>query len=274
MSIIVTNRIKCLLLLAFSILLLDDGFNNTYSNSLSHITNSKTSKRSIFREGLNNHGLGGLKGYHACITVLNELRVGFHGLTGTAIHLLVNVLELGGDVGGVAIENWAVTVLDLTRVRHDDNLGGEGFNTLGWIISVVRAYKSSLDVLYGNVLTVETNVVSGNSLGKRFMMHLYRLNLSGKTRRGEAYNHSGLKYTGLNTSYRHSTDTTNLVYILKRKTKRLVSRSLGRVDGVKSLKKDRTLVPGHVGGSVDHVITNPSRDRNEVDLSRLVSNLL
>ena len=98
-------------------------FDDTDSDGLTHVTDGETSKRSVGSESLNNHGLGRSTGYHASITVLDEGRVLLKGLTGTTIDLGVDVLELGGNMRSVTIENWAVTVSDLSRVSHDDDLG-------------------------------------------------------------------------------------------------------------------------------------------------------
>jgi hypothetical protein len=266
-----------LLLLAGTLLglfLLGDLLDDTDSNSLSHVTDSETSKGRIFSESLNNHWLGGLHGNHAGITVLDELGVGLQGLTGTAIHLLVDVLELGGNVGGVAIQHWGVAVLDLARVGHDDDLGLEGVAASGGVFSGVGGDISSLDILYGHVLAVETNVITGDSLSKSLVVHLHGLNFSGKADGGEGNNHVGLEDTSLDTADRDCADTTNLVHILKGKAKGLVKWALRGGDVVKSLKKDRTLVPAHVGGAVNHVVSNPARDGDERDLGRLVSDLL
>ena len=88
---------------SLGVFLLDDGLDDTDSDGLSHITNGETSKWWVVREGFNNHWLGWLHGDHAGIARLDELWVGFHGLTSTTIHLFIDVLELGGDVASVAI---------------------------------------------------------------------------------------------------------------------------------------------------------------------------
>merc|ERR1740123_2347513 len=80
--------------------------------------------------------------------------------------------------------------------------------------------------------------------------------------------------TSLKTSDGHSSNTTDFVYILKRETKRLIGWSLGRVDIIQGLKEVWSLVPWHIGGFVNHVITDPSRDWNERNLHRLVTNFL
>mmetsp|Transcript_27945 Transcript_27945/g.32873 ORF Transcript_27945/g.32873 Transcript_27945/m.32873 type:complete len:284 (+) Transcript_27945:509-1360(+) len=105
-------------------------------------------------------------------------------------------------------------------------------------------------------------------------MHLDRLNLRHKATRSEAASHTGLDDTSLDTSDGHSSDTTDLVHILKGKTKGLVSGALGGVHVVKGIKKGRSLVPGHLVGLLEHVITDPTGDGNETDLGGLVTNLL
>jgi len=272
------NSNKHLLLLASSLalsfFLLHNSLNHTDGNSLSHITNSKSSKRSIVREGLNNHWLGGFHGHHASITVLDELGVNFEGLAGTAIHLLIDVLEFGGNVGGVAIQDGCVTILDLSRVGHDDNLGGEGLASLGWVVSRVGGNISSLDVLDGHVFAVESNVVTRDSLGQGLVVHLDGLDFSGEANRGEGNDHVGLEDTSLDAAHGHCANATNLVHVLEGKAEGLVSWALRGGDTVKGLEEDGSLVPGHVGGALNHVVTHPSGDRNEWDLDGLVSDLL
>jgi len=272
-----TNKCVHLLLLSstlLGILLLDDGLDDTDSDGLSHVTNGETSERRIVSEGLNNHGLGGLHGDHAGITVLDELGVGLGGLAGTTIHLLIDVLELGGDVASVAIEDGGVAVLDLAGVGHDDDLGLEGLATLGWVVVGVGGDVATLDILDGDVLAVEAYVITRDGLSEGLVVHLDGLNFSGEADRSEGDNHVGLEDTSLNTADGHSADTSDLVDVLKGKTEGLVSGALGRGDKVKSLKEDRTLVPGHVVGSVDHVVSDPTRDGDEVDLGGLVADLL
>jgi hypothetical protein len=253
---------------------LDDRLDDTDSDSLSHVTDSESAKRRVGREILDNHGLGGDEGHHAGISVLDELGVGLHGFTGTSVNLLVNVLELGSNVGSVAIKDGGVSVLDLTGVRHDDHLGSEVLSTHGRVISIVGSNISSLDLLDRNVLAIESDIVTGGGLGERLVMHLNGLNLRHKAGRGEAARHTGLDDTSLDTADGHSSDTTDLVDILEGKTKGLVSGTLGGVHVVKGIKKGRTLVPGHLVGLVKHVVTDPTRDGDKVDLGGLVADLL
>ena len=97
--------------------------------------------------------------------------------------------------------------------------------------------------------------------------------------------HAGLDNTSLDTSDRNCANTSNLVDILERKTKRLVGGARGRVDGIDGLQKSLacglclglflpTLVPWAVGRLVDHVVTVEARDRNERNSLGVVADLL
>jgi hypothetical protein len=47
----------------------------------------------------------------------------------------------------MAIQDWGVTVSDLSWVVHDDDLSLESFGFLGWVVLGVRSNISSSDVL-------------------------------------------------------------------------------------------------------------------------------
>jgi hypothetical protein len=159
-------------------------------------------------------------------------------------------------------------------VVHDNNLGLETGDSERGVGLGVRGHISTSKIPDGNVLHVETNVVTGKSLGKRLVVHFDRLNFSNNSGWGEAGMHTRLDYTTLNTADGHSSDTTNLVHILKRNTKGLLGRTLGGDDAIKGLEQAGSIVPRHVGGFFNHVISLPSRDRNERNLHGLVSDLL
>ena len=81
-------------------------------------------------------------------------------------------MELAGNVGSVAIQDWGVSVLDLSGVVHDDDLGEEVLDFSGGVRLDVTADIASLDVLDGETLDVESDVVSRNSFLELFVMHL------------------------------------------------------------------------------------------------------
>merc|ERR1719452_5839 len=126
-----------------------------------------------------------------------------------AVNLLLDLGKLACNVSGVTIEDGAVTVGDLSGVVEDDDLGGEVRHTGGGLVLGVRGDVSSLDVLDGDVLDVEANVISGDSLGERLVVHLHRLDLGGQHVGGEGDDHAGLDDTGLNTTHGDCSNTSD-----------------------------------------------------------------
>ena len=258
---------------------------NTYSDGLTHVTDGETTKRRIVGEGLNAHRLGWNHLDDGSITRLDELGVGLGGLTGTTINLLEELGELAGNMGSVAIKDWGISSTNLTRMVEDDDLSIEGLSTFGGVSLGVTADVSTANFLYGNVLDVESDIVTGNTLNELFVVHLNGLDFSGDTSWGEGDDHAGLDNTGLDTADWHRANTTDLVDILKGKTERLISRTGWRVNGIDGLEEGLagglglglllpSLVPGAVGGNVDHVITVEARDWHERNMLGVVSDLL
>jgi len=164
-------------------------------------------------------------------------------------------------------------------VLHDDNLGSEVAGLCGRIVLGITANVATADVLDGDVLHVETDVITGDSLRKLLVVHLDGLDLSGDIARGEGDNLVGLEDTSLHTADGHCADTTDLVNILKRDTKRLLDRADGLGQVIKSLKEGHAavrglVVPGEVGRGLEHVVTSPARDGDEGNLVRVPADLL
>jgi len=67
---------------------------------------------------------------------------------------------------------------------------------------------SSSDILDGDVLDVETDVVSGKTLGDLLVVHLDGLDFGGDVGGGEGDDHTGLNYTSLNSANGDCADTT------------------------------------------------------------------
>src|ERR1051325_8491814 len=113
-------------------------------------------------------------------------------LTGTTIDLLNKLRELTGDVSGVTIQDGSVTSTNLTRVVQDNDLSSERGSLLSGVVLGVRGDVTTTDILDGNVLDVETNVVSGKTFGESFVMHFNGLDFSGDVSGSESDNHTGL----------------------------------------------------------------------------------
>jgi hypothetical protein len=93
-------------------------------------------------------------------------------------------------VGSVAIKNWSVSSTNLTRVVEDNDLGVERAGSLGGVVLGVTADVSTTNLLDGDVLDVESNVVTGKTLNELFVMHFDGLDFGGDTSGGEGDNHT------------------------------------------------------------------------------------
>ena len=114
----------------------------------------------------------------------------------------------------VTVKDRAVSVADLTRVVQDNDLSSEVRHAGGGLVLGVRGHISSLDVLDRDVLDVEANVVSGDSLGEGLVVHLHRLDLSGQHVGGEGDDHAGLDDASLNSAHGNCSNTSDFVDIL------------------------------------------------------------
>lgn len=261
-------------------------FYNSNSDCLPHIADSKSSKRGVFLVSFNTHRLRGNKLDNGSVTRLDKLGVLFEDLTVTLVNLLENGVELAGNVGSVAVKNWGVTVRDLAGVVKDNNLSIERSAALGGVILRVTGDVTTSDILDGDVLNVEADIVTGETLSELFVVHFDRLDFGGDVSGGKGNNHTGLDDTSLDTANGHGTDTANLVDVLERETEGLVGgsgRGLNSVNGLEEgLTSDLTglgllgpaLVPGGVGGRLNHVVTVPARNGDERNRVGVVTDLL
>jgi len=181
----------------------DDGLDDTDSNGLSHVTDGETTKRGVGSEGLNAHGLRGGELDDGGITVLDVLGGSLELSSSTTVDLGQELRELAGNVGGVAVEHWSVSSVDLSGVVQDDDLSVEGLSLLRGVVLGITSDHTTTDILDGQVLNVETDVVSWDSLREGDVVHLDGLDFSGQTGGGEGNVHSWLEDTSLNTTDGH-----------------------------------------------------------------------
>jgi hypothetical protein len=181
---------------------------------LFHVSDGKSSEGRIFRENFNAHGFSGNHINQTGLTSLDEFWEFFNNFTSSSVNGRKDFFEFDGNVACVAVQDRAITTLDLTRVIEDNDLCCEIGNFRCWIIFSIRAYISSSDILNRYVFNVESNVVAWNGLIHRFVMHFNRFNISGNVHWGECNRHVGFKNTSFNSSDGDSSDTTDLVDIL------------------------------------------------------------
>jgi len=241
---------------------------------LAHVSDGETTKRLIFCELLDDHRLGGHELNHSGVLRLNIRGLFLIDCTGTLVNLRHNLLELASDMACVAIEDGGVTIRDLTRVVEHDDLGDEHLSVCAGVILRVRSDIASLDVLYGEVLDIEANVVTRKGSLNLLVMHLNGLDLSGDVHGAEGDDHTGTERTSLDTADGHCANTTNLVHVLKGKTEGLMRHSLRGFKFIKGSKECGAIVPGHVLGSLNHVVANPTGDGDERNVGNIVADLL
>lgn len=269
-----------------------NGFDDTDSHGLPHVTDGETTKWGVLVVRFNTenigydkgaaifnskdvpHGFGGDELSNASITRLDEFRGSFNGLSTPTIDLLDELGELAGDVGSMAIEDGGVTGTNLTWVVEDDDLSVKRSGFLGGVILRVGCNISTTNILDRDVpakmsemsqqrinslyiLDVETDVVTWKTLNELLVVHFDGFHFSSNIGGSKSDDHSSLDDSSFNTTNRYSSNTTDSVDILERKTERFVGRShrwFNGINGVEqSLAFDRTtfvllrpaLVPQH-----------------------------
>jgi len=249
--------------------LLDD----TDSDGLFHVSDSESTEWWESGESFDNHWLGWGHSDDTGITRFDGFWEFLSDSTGSLVHLVLDFSELASNMASMAIEDWSVTVHDLTWMVHDDNLSLEELGVHSWLSLGVGSDVSSLDILNGEVLDVETNIVSWNSFSDRLVMHLDGFAISGGSHWSESDVHVWLDDTGLDSTDWNSSDTRDLVDILEWESEWLENWSLWWLNGIEGFKEERSFVPWHVIGRLEHVVTNPSGNWDEWNGIDLVTNL-
>ena len=149
------------------------------------------------------------------VTSFDALRLFLHDLTSSLVDKLNDLIKFTGNVRGVAVENWRVSVLDLSWVLHDDDLSSEVITSLSWVLFGIRANRSSGDILNSKTLDVESDVVSWVGSLELSVVLLNGLDFSLDSRWSELGQDSWLEDTGLDSSDWNSSDTRNLVDVLE-----------------------------------------------------------
>jgi len=263
-----------------------DTLDDTDSDRLPHVTDSEASKRRVFGVSLDAHGLAWDKFDHSGITGLDGLGILLSDGTSSTIDLGLDLSELAGNVGGVAIQDRRVAITDLPGVVEDNDLGQEGGGLLGGVVLRVGGDVPTTNILDRNVLDVETDVITRVTLLELLVVHLDGLDFGGHVRRGEVDQHAGLDDTSLDTANRNCANTTDLVDVLEGKAEGLVGGTLWGFDGVDGIEESLALantglgllgpalVPWHVGRVFQHVVTVPPGNGHEGNGLGVVTDLL
>jgi len=117
-------------------------------------------------------------------------------------------------MGGVAIENWSVSLLDLTGVVQDDDLSKEGSGILSWVVLGVWGNISSSEILDWEILNVESNIISWLGFFEGFVMHFDWFAFSGDVKGSEGDDHTWFQETSFDSTDWDSSNTTDFVDVL------------------------------------------------------------
>merc|ERR1719464_1394294 len=249
-------------------------FDDAYSYRFTHIPNGKSSKRRIILESLHTHGLGWNHINNTCLTRFTRFWILLNNFTSSLVHESHKFIESASDVRRMTIENWSVTSHNFVRMIKYNDLSKEMISFCWRILLSITGNHTTSNLLQGNIFDIESNIVSWSSLFHCLMMHFNRFNFCCQHSRSESNIHSWFDDTSLNTSDRHSSNTTNLVNILKWKTERFVDRPFGWLNSIKSFEHIWSFVPRHVLRRFKHIITNPTRNRNKWNFFWFVTNSL
>jgi len=264
---------------------LGDGLDDTDSDGLPHVANSEAAKWRIFGECFDAHWLRWNHLDNGSITRLDKFRTLLNGLAGTAIDLLEQLRELASNMGGMAIEDGGIASTDLARVVEDNDLGIEAVAAFGRVVLRIASNIATTNLLDGDVLDVEADIVTRDTLNKLLVVHLDRLDFGGHTGRCKGDDHTSLDDTSLDTADGNCADTADFVDILQRETKWFVGRTGWWVNAVNGLEQSLAgalglglllpaLVPRAIGRSVDHIVAVEAGDGDEGDGLWVVANLL
>ena len=235
---------------------------DTSSNSLSHVTDCEPSERSEVLGGLDDERLGGLELDDCVVTVLQEAEI---------LELLScalcgdNLDELACNLSGVNVEDRGVSDGHDGGVVQDDDLCSEGLSNRRRVVNR-SCDVSPLDLVLCDSTDVESNVVSGDCLGQLLVVHLDGLDLTSDVGRHEDDLGLGLEDSGLDTSDRNGSNSSDGVDILDREPECLVGLLCGDGECIECLDEGGSLVPGGVSGCCLDVVSGVCGNGDEGDV--------
>uniref|UniRef100_A0A8C0TDQ0 Uncharacterized protein n=1 Tax=Canis lupus familiaris TaxID=9615 RepID=A0A8C0TDQ0_CANLF len=190
-------------------------FDDTHSNRLSHVTNSKTAQRRIVREALNTHRFARNHINNGSIPRFQELGTIFQLLSRTTIYLFLQLSKLASNVSCVTIQHRCISSTDLAWMVQDNHLSCEACCFHWWVIFAVTSHVATTNIFDRYVLDIEAHIVPRKSRTQSFMVHFNRLYFSCNIDWSKGDHHTRLKNTSLHSTHWDSTNTTNFVDVLE-----------------------------------------------------------
>uniref|UniRef100_A0ABI7WP34 Uncharacterized protein n=1 Tax=Felis catus TaxID=9685 RepID=A0ABI7WP34_FELCA len=155
-----------------------------------------------------------------------------------------------------------------------------------WVIFAVTSHSATTNIFDRYVLDTEAHVVPRKSLTQSFMVHFNRLYFSCNTDWRKSDHQACLKDTGLHSTHRDSTNTTNFVDILEGQTQGLVSWTSRWQNAIQSSKQRGStgiatlhltfhpLNQWHASTWFQHAVTIPTRNWHQCYGVGVVANFL
>lgn len=75
----------------------------------------------------------------------------------------------------MAIYNWGIALLNLTRVVKNYNLSKERICFLSWVILCIRSNETPSEILHCDISYIEPDIIPWNGLLKSLVVHLNSL---------------------------------------------------------------------------------------------------
>jgi len=117
-------------------------------------------------------------------------------------------------MSSVAIEDWCISLLDLTGVVEDDDLSEEVGSIFCGVIFGVWGNVSSSEIFDWEIFDVESNIITGFGFFEGFVMHLDWFAFSGDVKGSESDDHTGFEETSFDSADWDSSNTTDFVDVL------------------------------------------------------------
>merc|ERR1711937_325422 len=244
------------------------------------VQESNSGKSFAVLEVVNNEGLEGFEHNLGHLVGFQDRRSLLLLSTSFFSHLPVDANQFAGSAAASNKSDWSISDLDFLGDIKSLDLAGEVLDgEKGGVFLVDHDVTGSWHVGGLQVLNIETNIVTGSSLGHTLVVHLHGKHLSFAWHTGgvggEEVDELLRQHLSLfDTSCKHVSDTLNLVQTGNWKAHRLAGFSLWFLNHLfeavhKSLDHDLlsaggldlgSLPPIHFGGFIDKVVTDPSRD--------------
>ena len=239
--------------------------NDSYCNSLSQVSDGKSSQRRIFRKYFTTHFFLRSQNNQSWISVFQSFGVFFSGNSSPSVNFCSYFLKFAGNVRSMAIYNWSIALFNDAGMVNDNDLGNKTLSNFWRVFLGVSGNITSLNLICF-YLHIESNILSWFSFLNLFMMHFNWLDLAFLVSRCELYSHFSLQNSCFNSSNCNSSKPANLVNIIDGNPQWLLNWPFWDFLKINSLSYGRSIIPRHIGRFLNQILSSPTRNRDEGDI--------